>query len=178
MSVFTKGVDQKALMTNALFIVGGLGVALTGAMGWFTLKIGTLRLPGWSMYVIGGALIAIGIVLVMAALNADKCPHCQAIADVEDLNFSTDIESEVKSAVENFDISQVTPKLVGSTDPNLELTLRFCPDCKKAAELSLVHFPEQYRSTSKDIVDGVAVPVEKVPAFIDYVQKYAPEEEE
>lgn len=168
---FIKAVDPVGVMKNALYIVGGLVVAYLGYANMVTIRLGSLRLPGWSMYIFASILIGAGVLLVLFSLFQEKCAKCHTNSEFEELHFSPSLQDDLLQAVSSFTLTGMNPQFVGGSSKNVTLSLRYCPSCQKSAEVSLTAYGES-QASSKELLPQTVVPEQHIAALIEYVEQY------
>ena len=154
---FVKAIDAKGMLFALLVLaIGGVAVSL-GLFDILTLKIGSLRLPSWSMYILGGIFGVIALVMFMFAANSAKCSKCGKLSSSDDAYFPLENLDAVVHAVENnqpeaLESLQKVPK----NQMKSELDITYCTGCGELAEVQVNKWAEYVPSEvlPKRVVTG------------------------
>lgn len=174
---FKKAVDMVGVIKNSLFILGGLVVAYLGYAEMVTIRIGSLRLPIWSMYVFAALFLGIGLFLVITSIFQEKCVRCNANSEFGELHFAPAVKDELLQAMSSFSLDTIAPSFVSAYSKNITLALRYCPGCKKKAEVTITA-NEQNSASSKVLMAETIVPEQSVTALVNYVEQYVEDDDE
>jgi hypothetical protein len=128
--VITKGPNFKSLGLALLVILFGAGLIGAGVLKGSTLAIGSLALPSWTIYALGGVALLIGIGVGAMSLNAEKCGQCGTHLDYGEAYFPLEFEAQVMHAANAVDASQlVSAPMVPKNQMKMALEMDYCPNC-------------------------------------------------
>lgn len=135
---FVKAVNPMTILPGVGVIAAGIAVALLGVFEVFTLAIGNLALPTWTMYLVGGIVGIAGAVIIFVGADSRKCTKCGKFAVHEDAYFPLEDLSQVVAAVENN--QPVTLQGIQKAPKNQmksEIEITYCDGCGEFAEVTV-----------------------------------------
>lgn len=135
---FVKAVNPMGILLGVGVVAAGIAVALLGVFEVFTLAIGKLALPTWTMYIVGGVVGIVGAFIVFAGADSSKCTKCGKFAVNEDAYFPLEQLSQVVAAVENDQpegLHQI--QKVPKNQMKSEVEIKYCDGCGEFAEVTV-----------------------------------------
>ncbi len=164
---------------NVIFGLGlaVAGIALTTILHFsnMTIAISRIRLPQWSIYVVGGIFVIVGILLIISALKEDLCIQCNAkIKDIE-LAISPKHKDILMNAIhgkEEMPFKNLT--ILDDSANALILNISFCEKCANFAKISL---KENVNYSSEILVEDTYINEKQVKYYIDFAYSHETEEE-
>lgn len=130
------GADWKGLGLGTAVLAGGVMLVVMGALSGYTLTIGRVTLPGWSIYVVGGIAVVVGGLLVAGSLRTSRCAACKRPLQHAEACYPPETESSVIDAIKRLDTATLTQTpSAAPTGSRVVLALDFCDGCRQVAEL-------------------------------------------
>lgn len=164
-----KGRDTQALLYGVVALVAAAGVGYLGVIGW-TLAIGNLALPSWSMFAASGFVALIGLGLLVFS-DREKCKSCGGTVERNPAYFPLETEPQVTQAVQAQDaqsLLQLQP--VPKNQMKMHLDIAACPGCGQIAELDLSKWQDYQQHT---LAEGIVVQGPQAAAFRQLAQAHA-----
>lgn len=125
----------KKQLTAVGAILVGVAAAVAGGVFDFTLRLGSLALPGWSMYVV--AVVAIGLGVAVLLSKEDHCAACNVPLEQGTAHFPTELEAAVVQALGSGALSGLESAPVAQKSmPSVALELAWCGNCQAVGRVS------------------------------------------
>jgi hypothetical protein len=173
MEPIDRGNDPRGLLLALAFLGGGLVVAALAALTDFTLRLGSLVLPQWTLYLVAFGLAATAAFTLFISLGVERCASCKTPLVNHDAYFALESVPSVVWAVEHLDpapLEQLAP--VPKNQMKAVASISYCEKCRAVGSVKASKWQEhqhhelgQARTMTGQVVARFAALAEKHLAF-------------
>jgi hypothetical protein len=162
--------NVKMIFVGAAVILGAIVIAALGVLDIVALRIGSLALGSWAMYVAAAVVAGIGILVIIAASDQPRCVRCRRFLESHEAYFPLEALNVVQHAVSTGDPSPLaTLPAVPKNQMKSVVSVTYCPSCREVGRVSAEKWQDMQQ---QDVVPAREVLGPPLRMFADIADRH------
>lgn len=139
-NLIVKGLDIKNILYGLCGIGGGILIVIIFLSFNITLRIKSLVLPQWTVFILGGIFIIVGVFLIINSLNSEKCVKCNVVLKDGMAYFPMSAEMELVEIVKKEEYVKINDLKKINENPKIEMGIGWCSDCLNIGKVQIAKY--------------------------------------